>query len=260
MNLPALVAFDVDGTLLRGETICECIGRQIGKAAEMRAFERLTSRDEIAAARREMATWYRPYTRQALLDCLQTARLAPGARKGFAQLREAGVKTALVSITWSFAVEWLAKELGADFAVGTDWLDTGEVADFWPDDKAIWLEQLMRRLNIAREAVAVVGDSAGDPHAETRRARLLRRSRDAGPAAARSTLPRGQHRRPGRRDERPHHTAVTLTFVPAFTAFSVFASPSAFAQTLQGLASRVSLPSEIGVRPKPMAIAWPSGQ
>jgi HAD superfamily phosphoserine phosphatase-like hydrolase len=162
MNLPALVAFDVDGTLLRGETICECIGRQIGKAAEMRAFERLTSRDEIAAARREMATWYRPYTRQALLDCLQTVRLAPGARKGFAQLREAGVKTALVSITWSFAVEWLAKELGADFAVGTDWLDTGEVADFWPDDKAIWLEQLMRRLNIAREAVAVVGDSAGD--------------------------------------------------------------------------------------------------
>jgi phosphoserine phosphatase len=162
VDLPALVAFDVDGTLLRGETICECIGRRIGKAAETRAFERLTSREDIAAARREMTTWYRPYTRQSLLDCLRDAHLAPGARQGFVRLREAGVKTALVSITWSFAIEWLANELGADFAVGTAWLDTGEVADFWPNDKAIWLQELMRKLNVGREALVVVGDSAGD--------------------------------------------------------------------------------------------------
>ncbi len=55
-------------------------------------------------------------------------------------------------------------------------------------------------------------------------------------------------------------TAVTLIFVPAFTLASVFTSPSAFAQMLQGLASRVSSPLEIGVRPKPSAMAWPSGQ
>ena len=54
--------------------------------------------------------------------------------------------------------------------------------------------------------------------------------------------------------------AVTLIFVPAFTLASVFTSPSAFAQMLQGLASRVSSPWEIGVRPKPSAMAWPSGQ
>jgi hypothetical protein len=55
-------------------------------------------------------------------------------------------------------------------------------------------------------------------------------------------------------------TFVTVTRAPAFTTASVFTSPSAFANTLHGLASRVSPPLEIGVRPKPMAIAGPSGQ
>src|SRR5262249_10385501 len=53
---------------------------------------------------------------------------------------------------------------------------------------------------------------------------------------------------------------VTVTRVPALTTFSAFTSLSALAKTLHGLASRVSPPLEIGVRPKPMAIAGPSGQ
>src|SRR5207237_8380337 len=55
-------------------------------------------------------------------------------------------------------------------------------------------------------------------------------------------------------------TVITLTVVPARTGASVFTSPSAFAKTLHGLASRVSSPRLMGVRPKPMAIAGPSGQ
>src|SRR5262249_61797761 len=51
-----------------------------------------------------------------------------------------------------------------------------------------------------------------------------------------------------------------LTFVPALTFASVFTLPTAFAKMLHGLASRVSSPRLIGVRPKPSAIAWPSGQ
>jgi hypothetical protein len=46
-----LVAFDVDGTLLRGPTICDCIAAGIGKQKEMQAVERgLTSTVEMAAA------------------------------------------------------------------------------------------------------------------------------------------------------------------------------------------------------------------
>jgi HAD superfamily phosphoserine phosphatase-like hydrolase len=159
---PALVAFDVDGTLLRGETVCECIGRGIGKTEEMRAFERLESQSEIAAARRTMLEWYVGHGRAALLEPLRTAKLAPRAKVGFARLRESGIKTALVSITWHFAVEWLAAELGADYAIGTGWRETGEVVDFWPDDKAIWLTALMKELEISPETLIAVGDSAGD--------------------------------------------------------------------------------------------------
>ena len=159
---PALVAFDVDGTLLRGETICECIARCIGKAGEMRAFERLTARDDIAAARRTMVEWYKPVGRDVLLGHLREVQLAPGARQGFARLRELGVRTALVSITWRFAVEWLTGELGADYAIGTEWMHDDRVGDFWPDDKAVWLEDLLARLNIPSRALVAVGDTASD--------------------------------------------------------------------------------------------------
>jgi HAD superfamily phosphoserine phosphatase-like hydrolase len=159
---PALVAFDVDGTLLRGETVCECIGRGIGRVDEMKAFERLKSRSEIAAARRTMLERYVPHGRDALLAHMRTAKLAPGTKAGFACLRKNGIRTALVSITWHFAVAWLAAELGADYSLGTGWSETNEVIDVWPDDKATWLAALMRELDISPETLIAVGDSAGD--------------------------------------------------------------------------------------------------
>ena len=57
-----------------------------------------------------------------------------------------------------------------------------------------------------------------------------------------------------------YSSALTSTFVPAFTFPRAFTSLSALAKILHGLASLVSLPWLIGVRPKPSAIAGPSGQ
>lgn len=56
------------------------------------------------------------------------------------------------------------------------------------------------------------------------------------------------------------YAAETATRAPAATEARRFTSPIAFAQMLQGLARRISPGAEIGVRPKPMAIALPSGQ
>jgi hypothetical protein len=64
-------------------------------------------------------------------------------------------------------------------------------------------------------------------------------------------------------DDRPvpdHTVALTSTLLPARTVRSFFTSPRACANTLQGLASRVSSPRLIGVRPKPIAMQHPSGQ
>ena len=157
-----LVAFDADGTLLRGQTICECIAAGIGKQDEMHAFEQLTSVAEIAVARAKMISWYRSHDRATLLRYLRTVTWAPGARQGVAHLKRVGVQVALVSITWQFAVEWLATELGADFAVGTRWRDDDEIEHFWPEDKAGWLAERATRLGLRPAEIVAVGDSAGD--------------------------------------------------------------------------------------------------
>ena len=73
-----------------------------------------------------------------------------------------------------------------------------------------------------------------------------------------ATLRNDEHRRTQKPQNQP--ILLTVTCVPAVTAFSAFTSPIALAQILQGLASRVSSPRLIGVRPKPIAIAVPSGQ
>jgi phosphoserine phosphatase len=157
-----LVAFDLDGTLLRGETACEAIARAIGRLDEMRAFEALTDRGDIAAARREMARWYGEAGQAAIGVAIDGLALAPGAEVAFAWLRRCGVRTAIVSITWDFAVAAVARRLGADDWVGTTLSPTGEVGDFWAEDKARWLAALAEGYGLGPDRVAAVGDSAGD--------------------------------------------------------------------------------------------------
>ncbi len=157
-----LVAFDVDGTLLRGQTICERIAHGIGKSEEMSAMERLTSPAAIAAARAEMISWYRCYDRARLLRHAQSVTLARGAREGVAALKRAGIRIALVSITWDFAVDWLASELQADFFVGTHWNEDDTIEHFWPADKVTWLARRAGQLGLQPVEIAAVGDSSGD--------------------------------------------------------------------------------------------------
>ena len=125
--------------------------------------------------------WYLPHGKETILNHVNGVQLAPGAKAAFRRLRRFGIKTALVSISWKFAVEWLGLELGADYAVGTDWLDTDEVGDFRPDDKAVWLASLLAQLGTSPDELVAVGDSTGDiPIATARPARVFCGDDDAG--------------------------------------------------------------------------------
>ena len=152
-----LAAFDLDGTLLRGQTACEAISKGIGRIERMRELERLESTDI-----EEMAEWYSDFTFSDLCNHLAAVRVAPGIDEGFALLREHGFKIAIVSLTWEFAVEWFADRLGADYSVGTGLSADGLVSHFWPKDKALWLRGLADRLGVNMRDVAAVGDSSGD--------------------------------------------------------------------------------------------------
>lgn len=157
-----IVAFDMDGTLLRGKTACELLADGIGRSEEMQAFERLSSRKDIATARAVMTEWYKLHQMADLIHHLALAKFAPGAHEGIALLRKSGIRVILVSISWQFAVESIAKHLGADEAIGTCWRVDGSIDHFWPEDKAQWLQRKMTTQGLSRNALAAVGDSTGD--------------------------------------------------------------------------------------------------
>ena len=159
-----LVAFDLDGTLVRGETCVQAIGRAIGRDYECTAFEQVAMRDrgDVTAAREQMAVWVGGREAHALCSQLGSLPLAPGAEEGFALLRKHRLETAVVSMTWRFAVDWFVARLGADYAAGTHLAGDGSIRHFWPENKGVWLDQLRGRLGLARDEVAAVGDSGGD--------------------------------------------------------------------------------------------------
>jgi phosphoserine phosphatase len=158
-----LVAFDLDGTLVRDETCVEAIARRIGRSEESAAFERLSIRDveAVTAARETFAEWFRGYSEEELVAGLYDLNLAPGTKQAFDLLRARGIATAIVSITWNVAVEWFASRLGADHTLGTRHGGAG-IEHVWPSDKGPWLRDLSTRLGLRPDQVAAVGDSAND--------------------------------------------------------------------------------------------------
>jgi phosphoserine phosphatase len=161
-GLRGVVAFDFDGTLLRGPTTCELLAQPLGRLAEMRRFETLSSDREIAAARLEMARWYQGRSPEQLCAALESATWAPGALEGVRLLQEGGVEVIIASITWQFAVEWLARRLGVSRVLGTQLESSGQVSHVWPRDKARWVRQVSSELGIGDARVAAVGDSNSD--------------------------------------------------------------------------------------------------
>lgn len=157
-----LVVFDLDGTLLRGSTVCEVLAARLGRLEEMRSFEALTEEHEIARARAELVRWYSAISRGQLVSFLEAAQWAPGAREGIARLRRAGVEVAIASITWKFAVDWFAVQLGVTHTLGTGLREDGAIQHVWPRHKADWLHDLASRLAVPYERTAAVGDSSGD--------------------------------------------------------------------------------------------------
>ena len=161
-NILGIVAFDLDGTLLRGPTVCEVLAKPLGRLAEMRRFEAYTTEGEVAAARLEMVQWYRDYTVAELQMHLRNARWAPGAHEGIRRLRGEGIEVAILSVTWTFAVRWFAEQLNVSHYLGTELLPDGEIVHSWGREKARFLKELVFKSGVSSSRVAAVGDSTGD--------------------------------------------------------------------------------------------------
>jgi HAD superfamily phosphoserine phosphatase-like hydrolase len=157
-----LVTFDLDGTLLRGPTVCEVLAARLGRLQRMQHFETLTRPEDVESAREETAGWYRGIERSDLHSMLRDATPAPNAREAVELLRQHGFAVAIASITWEFAVAWFAEQFGISHYSGTGLLPDGRVVHEWPRDKPTRVVKLANDLGIPRERTAAVGDSAGD--------------------------------------------------------------------------------------------------
>jgi phosphoserine phosphatase len=157
-----LAIFDLDGTLLRGPTVCELLAEPLGQTARMREIEALTSESHIRKARLEMSRWYRSIPASVLTDYLSKATLAPGAVEGTRLLRRAGIAVAIASITWEFAVQEFARILDAQFFLGTALRPNGSIRHCWARDKALFASRIERKLGLPKSRIAAVGDTVND--------------------------------------------------------------------------------------------------
>lgn len=160
------MAFDLDGTLVRGDTVIETLAKAMGHIDRARALETVhdarRDRESLRYLREQIAACYRGVGDDELCRHLAGLTLAPGAREGFALLRRAGIETAIVTFTWEFAAAWLARELGADQWLGTRLWPDGTVEHVWAEDKGRWLAGLIARRGLGRDEAAAVGDSWRD--------------------------------------------------------------------------------------------------
>jgi phosphoserine phosphatase len=157
-----LVAFDLDGTLIRGPNSLAVIGAALGRPVWEEQMEILYMRGETPdEMTRRVAPWME-FSLDELTRHLVRAHFAPGVDEAFQLLHGRQVTTALVSIGWNFVVDWFAKRFGTAHWAATKLNLDGSVTPFWPEDKGPWLEQLMARLHVPRNEVAAVGDSPRD--------------------------------------------------------------------------------------------------
>lgn len=161
-TMRGIAAFDLDGTLLRGDTICEVLAKALGRLEEMKRFEAFTTESDIADGRSQMARWYSEHSAGNLQAHLHNACWAPGAHEAIQRLQEARIVVGIASLTWSFAVRWFAERLNVRHYLGTDISPNGDIIHVWARDKARWLEELAEPYGISQNRIAAVGDSEGD--------------------------------------------------------------------------------------------------
>lgn len=157
-----LVAFDLDGTLTRGRTCMEAIAAEFGFADQMAAWEQAHTDQELITARLGMWEHIKHHSCQDITDAIAGIPLAPGAADGIAALREAGIRTVIVSLTLAQCVAYFARRIGADAHIGTEPDGKGGFRHVFPATKPALLARHARALGIPPRELAAAGDSLGD--------------------------------------------------------------------------------------------------
>lgn len=166
-----LVVMDMDSTLISIECIDEIADMQ-GLKPQVAAITESAMRGEIefAESLRRRVALLKGLDQSALLRVYdERLKLNPGAEFMLATLKNAGIKTLLVSGGFTFFTDRLKNRLGLDFtAANTLEIINGQLTGNVLGDildaqgKADWLQKTMASLKLNKEQVIAMGDGAND--------------------------------------------------------------------------------------------------
>jgi phosphoserine phosphatase len=165
-----LFCFDMDSTLIQGETIDE-LARMAGVGDQVVAITAAAMRGEFEfqeSFRRRVAL-LKGLPEARVLEAIDRLPLMEGAERLFRTLKARGAKTAIFSGGFTFFGDHLKKKLGVDHVFANhlhvqDGAVTGEVLGGIVDGarKAELLVEIAGREGIPLEQVCAVGDGAND--------------------------------------------------------------------------------------------------
>lgn len=167
----ALAGFDLDGTLVHGDTVLQHVGRALGHGDLVR---QLVCRYESfaldnTAVSNESAKLFAGLRRSDLYEIMDDISTIAGIREALARLRGAGVRCVVATVTFDFASTWFVNRYGFDayngieLEVDSDGRFTGLVkrhVNEW--DKAKFIEGEADALGVPLSRVFYVGDSRSD--------------------------------------------------------------------------------------------------
>ena len=165
-----VVAFDLDGTLLRGTSVSLLLAQWLGQANEIMELERAFHAHEISnsVVADTSAGWLAGQRTADICAVLAEGAWIDGMAETFRALAAVGVKLLLGTVTWRFAAEMLQERYGFAAVSGTemhvgDGVLSGIVTRYFDEhDKVRFVEEWCARNGYSMSQVAAVGDSRSD--------------------------------------------------------------------------------------------------
>ena len=166
-----LVVFDLDGTLTQEPSIWKYIHLRLGKwYGFIEKYNAKFLAGEISykgLCEFEANTW-KGIRVEELFEIVKTVPFHPGVDELTNYLKQKGLKLSMVSSGLSLLSNWVHEKYGFDYSVSNDLLHkngvlTGKVKiQVYYDQKAEWVEMILKQFGVKPEEVIAIGDSKGD--------------------------------------------------------------------------------------------------
>lgn len=166
-----LVIFDLDGTLTREKSIWEYIHIRLGKwygFAEEYQKQFLAGKISYQEFCERDAEVWKGMKVKEMMEIVKTVPFHAGVNELISYLKQKALKLTVVSSGLSLLSDWVHQKFGFDYSVANDLLHENGVLNgkvriqVHYDQKAEWVEKILKQFNVKPEEAIAIGDSRGD--------------------------------------------------------------------------------------------------